>query len=212
MQSELEDLITKLVILRIKGLENPKIPVGVSNRHVHLNQADLEKLFGKGYVLTRDKALSQPGQFAAVERVNVRGPKGEFKNVRILGPLRRESQVEVSLTDSFKLGVKAPIRESGNLESTPGIDLVGPKGSIQLSKGTIVALRHIHMTPEKALVMGLKDKDMVEVEVFGERHCFLSNVLVRVSENFSLEMHVDFDEANGCALKNNGYVFLHKKD
>jgi len=210
MQTDVLEVVAKLVIDIIQDLEKCKIPIGVSNRHVHLNQSDLDKLFGPGYRLTNIKTLKQPGQFAAKETVTIRGPKGEFENVRILGPLRKESQVEISLADGFRLGVKAPIRESGKLNNTPGLELIGPKGSITLPCGTIVALRHVHMTPEQAAKMGVKDKDIVEVETCGERRCILGNVLVRVSDKFSLEMHVDLDEANACALKNNDFVILRK--
>ncbi len=210
MQTDVLETIAKLVVEKIQNLENCKIPVGVSNRHVHLNQSDLEKLFGPGYQLTHMKTLKQPGQFAAKETVNIRGPKGEFQNVRILGPLRKASQVEISLADGFRLGVRAPIRESGRLDQTPGLELIGPKGSITLPCGTIVALRHVHMTPGQAVKMGVKDKEIVEVETCGERRCVLGNVLVRVSEKSSLEMHVDLDEANACALKNDDFVILRK--
>lgn len=204
-------LITKIVVDKIKALENYKIPIGVSNRHVHLSQKDLDILYGLGYSLTKKIDLKQPGQFAANETVTIRGPKGEFENVRILGPIRSESQVEVSMTDSFRLGVKPPIKESGQLENTPGLEIIGPKGSVKIQNGTIIALRHIHMTPEYAEKMGVKDKEIVEVETMGKRHGILGNVLIRVSDKSSLEMHVDVDEANACALKNDDFVILHRK-
>lgn len=204
-------LVTKIVVDKIKALENYKIPIGVSNRHVHLSQKDLDILYGLGYSLTKKIDLKQPGQFAANETVTIRGPKGEFENVRILGPIRSESQVEVSMTDSFRLGVKPPIKESGQLENTPGLEIIGPKGSVKIPNGTIIALRHIHMTPEYAEKMGVKDKEIVEVETMGERHGILGNVLIRVSDKSSLEMHVDVDEANACALKNDDFVILHRK-
>lgn len=203
-------LVTKLVMDKLNDLEKYKIPVGVSNRHVHVSQEDLEVLFGNGYSLTKKSDLKQPGQFATNETVTVRGPKGEFEKVRILGPVREKSQVEISLTDSFRLGVKAPIKESGHLENTPGVELIGPKGKVKIEQGTIVALRHIHMTPEYAKKIGVKDKEIVEVETLGEREGILGNVLVRISDKFSLEMHVDIDEANACALKNNDFVILRK--
>ncbi|WP_315078883.1 phosphate propanoyltransferase [uncultured Clostridium sp.] len=207
---EVIKIITKLVIDKMKDLESYKIPIGVSNRHIHLSQKDLDILFGEGYVLTKKVDLKQPGQFAAKENVTIRGPKGEFENVRILGPVRQQSQVEISLTDSFRLGIRPPIKESGQLNDTPGLEIVGPKGSIKISKGTIIALRHIHMTPYYAEKMGVKDKDIVEVGAFGERQGVLGNVLIRVSDKYSLEMHIDVDEANACALKNNDFVILHK--
>lgn len=207
---EMVKLITKIVVDKIKDLENYRIPIGVSNRHIHLNQEDLETLFGIGYNLTKKSDLKQPGQFAANETVTIRGPKGEFENVRILGPIRKESQIEISMTDSFRLGVKPPIKESGQLDDTPGLEIIGSKGIVKIPYGTIIALRHIHMTPEYAEKMGVKDKEVVEVETLGERHGVLGNVLIRVSDKFSLEMHVDVDEANACALKNNDFVILHK--
>ncbi|MDO5293649.1 MAG: phosphate propanoyltransferase [bacterium] len=191
-------------------LSQPKIPIGISNKHVHISKEHLEILFGEGYELTKKVDLVQPGQFASNETITIRGPKREFENVRILGPVRGESQVEISLTDSFHLGVKAPIKESGDLEVTPGLELIGPKGTVKLEKGTIVALRHIHMTPKQADEFGVKDKEIVQVETFGERKVILGDVLVRVSEQYELEMHVDTDEANACALKNKDYVVLHK--
>ena len=130
------------------------------------------------------------------------------RQVRILGPVRKQSQIEISKTDSFRLGVKALIRESGGLSGTPGLELVGPKGTVLLPQGAIVALRHIHMTPQQAEAMGVWDKDIVEVETFGERHGVFGDVLIRVSDQFELEMHVDVDEANACALKNNDYVII----
>lgn len=208
---EVVKLITKIVVDKIKALENYRIPIGVSNRHVHVSQEDLETLFGAGYNLTKKGDLKQPGQYAANETVTIRGPKGEFENVRILGPTRNESQVEISMTDSFRLGVKPPIKESGQLDNTPGIEIIGPKGIVKIPYGTIIALRHIHVTPDYAEKMGVRDKEIVEVETLGERSGILGNVLIRVSDKYSLEMHVDVDEANACALKNNDFVILHKK-
>ncbi|MNM60468.1 Phosphate propanoyltransferase [compost metagenome] len=203
-------LITQIVVDKMKDIESYKIPIGVSNRHIHVSQKDLDKLFGEGYNLTKKGDLKQPGQFAANETVTIRGPKGEFENVRILGPVREESQVEISITDSFRLGVRPPIKESGQLENTPGLEIIGPKGTIEIPQGTIIALRHIHMTPEQAVKIGVKDKDVVEVETFGDRQGVLGNVLIRVSNKYSLEMHVDVDEANACSLKNNDFVILRK--
>ena len=212
VDEKLVKLITERVIEKIREYQTYKIPIGVSNRHVHVTKEDLEILYGPGYELTKKGDLKQPGQFASNETVTVRGPKGEFKNVRILGPVRSKSQVEISKTDSFRLGIKPPVRESGDLAGTPGVELVGPKGTVALPEGAIVALRHIHMTPEQAMAMGVKDKDVVEVETFGERSGVFGDVLVRVSDKFSLEMHVDIDEENACALKNNDYVILRKKN
>ena len=209
-QEQFIQKIVKNVMVQLQDFDDFKIPIGVSNRHVHVSREDLDTLFGKGYELTKKADLGQPGQYACNETVTVRGPKGEFKNVRILGPIRKESQVEISLTDSFQLGVKAPVKESGQLDGTPGVTLIGPNGSVEMPRGTIVALRHIHMTPEQAAKMGLKDKEVVEVETFGERAGVLGNVLVRVSDKFALEMHVDIDEANACSLKNKDYVVIRR--
>lgn len=207
---ELIHSIVQSVMDQLKNYDQLKIPIGVSNRHVHLSRKDMDALFGEGSELTKKADLAQPGQFAANETVTVRGPKGEFKKVRVLGPLRQESQVEISLTDGFSIGVKAPIKESGKLDNTPGVTLIGPKGSVDLPKGTIVALRHIHMDPVTAEKLGLHDKDVVEVETFGERAGVLGNVLVRVSDKYALEMHVDIDEANACSLRNKDYVVIKK--
>jgi len=186
------------------------IPVGVSNRHVHLSQSDLESLFGKGAELHVMKQLKQPGQFAAEETVTLRGPKGIFKKVRVLGPVRPDSQVEISKTDGFALGVSAPVRESGVLDGTPGITLEGPLGTLELPRGVIVAQRHIHLSEEQAAGWGVKDKDIVCVETSGTRGCILKNVVVRVSDRFEAEMHVDIDEANACEMKNDDIIKIMK--
>ncbi len=209
-QEQLIKKIVENVMEQLQDYDELKIPIGVSNRHVHVSRQDLDILYGKGYELTKKADLGQPGQFAANETVTVRGPKGEFQKVRILGPVRPQSQVEISLTDGFQLGVKAPVKESGQLDGTPGVTLVGPNGMVEMPRGTIVALRHIHMTPEQAQKIGLKDKDIVEVETYGERAGVLGNVLVRVSDKFALEMHVDIDEANACMLKNKDYVKIKR--
>lgn len=209
-REELIEKISKKVFEKLEQIEKYKIPIGVSNRHVHLSREDLDVLFGEGYELTKKSDLKQPGQFASNETVTIRGPKGEFENVRILGPIRKESQVEISLTDSFKLGIKAPIKESGKLDDTPGIEVIGPKGIKVFDRGTIVALRHIHMTPKEAKEMGVYDGEFVDVQFFGNRKIVMSNVLVRVSEKYALEMHLDIDEANAAFVKNNDYVILKK--
>lgn len=203
--------ITTIVMNKLNEIENCKIQIGVSNRHVHVSKEDLEILFGKGYELTKKADLKQPGQFAANEVVTIRGPKGQFENVRILGPVREKSQVEISLTDTFRLGVKAPIKVSGDLDNTPGLEIIGQCGTVQIPYGTIVALRHIHMTPEQAKKIGVTDKEIVDVETFGEREGILGNVLIRVSNKSALEMHIDIDEANACGLKNNDFVILRKR-
>lgn len=206
-----QDLIVKEVIKRLQVLETePLVPIGVSNRHVHLSQQDLEILFGRGHGLTKMKDLKQPGQFAAQETVVLVGPKGEMKNVRVLGPVRNKTQVEISITDSYKLGVNAPIRESGKTAGTPGLILKGPKGTLELKEGVIAALRHIHIPPEFAAKHRLKDKEMVNVEVGGIRATTFKNVLLRVSERFVLEMHIDTDEANAAGIGNGEIGIIRK--
>ncbi len=210
-QEELIHIVCDRVIQKLNEVEKYAIPVGVSNRHVHLSKKDLSILFGEEYELTRKNDLKQPGQFAANETITIRGPKGEFQNVRILGPLRKESQIEISLTDSFRLGIKAPIRESGHLQGTPGLELVGPKGSVSVDKGTIVALRHIHMTPADARRMNVSNGEYVDVRIYGERSATMSNVIVRVSDDYRLEMHLDIDEANSVCIKNGDIAILKKQ-
>jgi propanediol utilization protein len=177
-----------------------EIPVSVSNRHVHLSEKDLEILFGKGYKLTKIKDLSQPGQFAAKETVIIAGPKGVIEKVRILGPTRKQTQVEVSMTDTYKLGVKAPVRDSGDLIGSAPITIIGPKGSVYLSEGLIIAKRHIHMTTYEASRFNLRDKQIVKVKIVGERGGIFDEVLVRVSDNYALDMHIDTDEANAFGI------------
>ena len=177
------------------------IPVGVSGRHVHLSREHLDALFGAGYELKKMKDLSQPGQYAAEETVDIMTTKGAFTRVRILGPVRKDTQVELSLSDAVKLGINPPIRDSGNVVGSPGVVLVGPNGTITLDQGVIVALRHIHMTPADAEKLGVKDKDIVSVECCGERAMTMGQVLIRVNEQFALEMHVDTDEGNAACLK-----------
>jgi len=176
------------------------IPIGVSARHVHLSQHDVEALFGEGYRLTPRVYLSQPGQYACEETVNLIGPKGKIERVRILGPPRRETQVEIARTDQYRLGIDAPIRSSGDLDGSPGITIEGPKGSITIPKGVICSVRHIHMSPEDALRFGLRDKDVVMVRVEGERPLIFGDVLVRVKPDFRLDMHIDTDEANAAGI------------
>lgn len=186
---------------------NFKVPVGLSNKHVHLSEADINILFGEGHTLTPIKDLSQPGQFACDEKVDVVGPKRTITGVRVLGPARKESQVELSFSDAILIGLKEiPIRDSGKLDGTPGVKLVGPKGEVELSKGAIVASRHIHMHTSDAEKYGLKDKDIVKVKVDGERALVFENVLIRVNEAYALDMHVDVEEGNAAMLQNGQLV------
>jgi putative phosphotransacetylase len=186
------------VVSRLKGASvNPlSIPMAVSARHCHLSKSDLEALFGEGYELTKKADLSQPGQFAANETITIAGPRGSLEKVRILGPARNMTQVEVSQTDSVKLGLKPPLRESGDIEGSAPITLVGPRGSLYKKEGLIIAQAHIHMTPEDADRYNVENGEYVKVEVDGERPVILGKVLIRVSPRYKLEMHVDTDEAN----------------
>ncbi len=185
----------------IKSQEKKKIPIEVSAHHVHLSRQDVDSLFGQGCELSPKIDLSQPGQFACEETVNLVGPKGRVERVRVLGPERNESQVEISMTEEFKLGIKAPIRASGALEGSPGITLEGPEGKCNLPKGVICSFRHIHMSPLDALSFGIKDRDIVKVEVQGERTLTFGDVLVRVHPDFRLSMHIDTDEANAANIR-----------
>ncbi|MBR2337090.1 MAG: phosphate propanoyltransferase [Clostridia bacterium] len=176
------------------------VPIGVSARHIHLTQADVETLFGKGYQLTKKKEL-MGGQFASNELVTIVGLKlRAIENVRILGPVRKASQVEISATDAIKLGIKAPIRESGKIEGSAPIAVVGPCGVIYLKEGCIIASRHIHMSPADAQAAGVKNGDVVSVRVDNERATTYNNVLIRVDPSFTLEMHIDTDEANAAKI------------
>lgn len=186
------------------------VVVGISNRHIHLSKEELDILFGKDYILNNIKNMKQKGQFAAKETVTIKGSKGEIKNVRVLGPVRKETQVEISISDTFKLGINPPIRESGNLENTPGITIIGPKGEIFLNKGVIIALRHIHMPEYIAKIRGFQDGEFVSVKTSGKRELIFSNVLMRVSDNSVKEFHLDVDEANGAGLKNDDFVEIIK--
>lgn len=179
-----------------------QVPVGISNRHVHVTEADLETLFGKGHKLTPTKDLSQPGQFACDEIVVLSGPKGKIGKVRILGPVRPQTQVEISRTDSFALGVQAPVRDSGHLEGSAPITIEGPAGSVELAQGVIIAQRHLHLHTSEAAELGLKDKEIISVKFGGERAVTFDNVLVRVGDKFAKDMHIDTDEANAAGLSN----------
>ncbi len=178
-----------------------QVLVETSARHLHVTQEVLETLFGKGYELTWKKDLSQPGQFATNERVDVVGPKKTIAGVSILGPVRPETQIELSLTDARSIGLVAPIRESGDIAGTVGCKLVGPCGEVELTEGVIAAKRHIHMTPEDAAEMGVVDKQIVSVEVkSNDRTTVFGDVVVRVSPKYALAMHIDTDESNAAAV------------
>jgi acetate kinase len=184
------------------------IPIEVSAHHVHLTQEHVEALFGHGHQLTKHTDLSQPGQFACEEQLTVAGPKGRIERVRVLGPTRTATQVEIAMTERFKLGIQPPIRESGDIEGSPGCTLEGPAGTVVLDKGVICALRHIHMTPADALRFGVKDKSTVRVRVPGDRELIFGDVRIRVAPSFALAMHIDTDEANAANLCNGAQGFL----
>ena len=213
---EIEAIVKKIVSEMNGSTSNasapPKsgyeIPVGISNRHIHLTQEHLEILFGKGYSLTHLKDLSQPGQYACKETLTIVGPSMRpIEGVRVLGPLRRASQVEISVTDSYILKVKPPVRESGKLQGPAPITIIGPKGIVQLSEGCIIANRHIHMSPDDAAHFGVKDGDYIDVDATtGTKRTRWFDVQIRVHKDFRLEMHVDTDDANAVGFKNGSTV------
>ncbi len=192
--------------------EGNMVPVGISNRHIHLSAADVETLFGKGYELQPMKELSQPGQFACKEQLTIIGPSMRaIEKVRVLGPVRKATQVEISRTDSYTLKVKAPVRESGSIAGSAPVTIVGPKGVVHIEEGCIIANRHIHMSPEDGIAFGVKDGEYVDVEADGERRVKWYDVQVRVHPQFRLEMHVDTDDANAVGLPCGGKVRVIKK-
>ena len=198
------ELITRMVIQALDKNEKRDsgfvVPIGVSARHIHLTQEHVEALFGKGYHLTKKKDL-MGGQFASNEMVTIVGLKlRAIENVRILGPVRKASQVEVSATDAIRLGMNVPVRESGDIKGSAPIALVGPKGALYLKEGCIVAARHIHMSPKDAEAAGVKDGDIVSVRADNERGTIFNQVKIRVDESFTLEMHIDTDEANAAKI------------
>jgi putative phosphotransacetylase len=200
-KDQLVKMITEAVKERLKEEKKLSVTVGVSARHVHLTKEHVEILFGKGHELTKKKEL-MGGQFAAEECVTLIGGKlTAIEKVRVLGPVRSQSQVELAKTDAIKLGIEAPSRDSGVLKGSAAITLVGPKGSITLEEGCIIAKRHIHMSPDDAASFGLKDKEIVNVKVPGDRAGVLGNVLVRVDKTYTLEMHIDTDESNALGIK-----------
>lgn len=213
-REELIQKITELVLEQWNRLSTDpyQVPVGISARHVHLSREHVETLFGAGYQLTPEKSLSQPGQFACKEQVEVCGPKGSIKKVRILGPERKQSQVEMAFSDCRLLGIKPPVRTSGDLKETPGILLKGPVGEVSLNEGVIIADRHIHMTSEEASWFHVSDGDRVDVLVTGEKAGMLGRVLVRVTSESRLDLHVDTDDANAFLLRQGQWVTIRKDD
>ena len=176
------------------------VPVASSARHIHLCRADVEKLFGKGYQLQKFRDLSQPGQFACKEQLTVVGPKGQLQKVRVLGPERKATQVEIAFTDSFALGIRPPVRMSGKTAGTPGCKLIGPAGEADISEGVIVAARHLHLSAAQAAMFGLKDGQSVSLRSEGERAVVFENVIVRAGNGHDMEVHIDTDEANAAAM------------
>lgn len=210
MEQSTIEMITRLTLQALEQQQNSgsgfMVPVGVSARHVHLTQEHVEELFGKDHELHKKKDL-MGGQFAAEECVTIVGLKlRAIENVRVLGPCRKNSQVEISATDALKLGVKAPIRESGNIAGSAPIALVGPKGAIYLKEGCIIAKRHIHMSPADAEAAGVKDGDVVSVKADNERGTVFNHVQIRVDKSFTLEMHLDTDEANAAKISTGSTV------
>ncbi len=206
------ELITKMVLEAVEKKnatqsgEGFLVPIGVSARHIHLTQEHVEILFGEGYHLTKFKEL-MGGQFASNEKVTIVGLKlRAIENVRVLGPVRKNTQVEISATDAISLGVKAPIRESGNIAGSAPIAIIGPKGAVYLNEGCIVAKRHIHMAPKDAMAAGVHDGDIVSVKADNERGTIFNNVQIRVDDSFTLEMHIDTDEANAAQIKSGDTV------
>lgn len=205
MDTSQVELITRLVVDTINSNANAErgfmVPVGVSARHVHLTQEHVEVLFGEGYQLTKKKDL-MGGQFASNEQVTIVGLKlRAIENVRILGPVRKQSQIEISATDARTLGINAPIRESGNLAGSAPVAVVGPKGALYLDEGCIIAMRHIHMSPQDAQAAGLQNGDIVSVKADNERGTTFNHVVIRVDPSFTLEMHIDTDEANAAGIR-----------
>ena len=212
MEQQTVEMITQMVLDTIGRMEEKangyQVPVGVSARHIHLTQEHVETLFGEGYHLTKKKDL-MGGQYACNETVTVVGLKlRAIENVRVLGPVRKASQLEISATDALKLGVAAPVRESGNIAGSAPVAVVGPKGVIYLKEGCIIAMRHIHMSPADAAAAGVHDGDIVSVKADNERGTIFNQVKIRVNDSFTLEMHIDTDEANASKIKTGDRVTI----
>lgn len=202
-EQELKALVDKVIEAVKSGNAEGDIPVGISNRHIHLSHDDVETLFGKGYQLTKLKELSQPGQYACKEVLTIVGPSMRaIEGVRVLGPERKRSQVEISRTDSFTLKVKPPVRESGDLAGSAPITIIGPKGIVTLKEGCIIANRHIHMSEDEGKAFGVRDGEYVDVQMNGERRSMFYDVQIRVHKDFRLEMHIDTDDANAAGVGN----------
>ena len=210
-QEQLVALVTQAVQAELQK-RSRQVPVGISVRHIHLTRADVDQLFGYGYQLTPKKALSQPGQFACEECLDVIGPKGELKRVRILGPERSATQIELAQTDCRTIGVNAPVRSSGDTKGTPGVTLRGPLGELTVPEGVIVADRHLHMTPAQAAAFGLADGDRVQIRINGLKPGIMGGVLVRASNKCALDFHIDTDDGNAFLLKQGQLVTVLGKE
>jgi putative phosphotransacetylase len=208
LKAVITKILAKLTGYSIAMVHPEPIPIGVSNRHLHLSKPDLDSLFGPDYQLQLQKDLRQPGQFAAVETVILAGPKGCLEKVRILGPVRKQTQVEISRGDAFRLGLNPPLRESGDIKGSEKVTIIGPKGTVQLKEGLIIAKRHIHMAPSDALKYEVTDGAGIQVKITGERGVVFDRVTVRVNPNFLLEFHLDTDEANAAGVGNGSFANL----
>lgn len=192
--------------------EEIKIPVGVSNRHVHLTKQNIEKLFGEGYELHKKSDLTQPGQFASVETVTIKTEKSEIQNVRVLGPARNYNQVEISQTDAYKLGLNPPVRKSGNIKGSSPITIIGPNGEIFLEEGCILANRHIHISKEDSIRYNLPEDTEMMIKIDTEKGGILTNVYSKVTDEAYLELHLDTDDANSHLLKQGDIVTILRKE
>lgn len=202
------DNIVESIVREIR--QKLMVEVEASGRHVHLSREDVDILFGKGYELTPTKDLSQPGQYACKERISVTGPKGTIKNIIILGPVRKETQIEVSLTDALTLGIKPPVRQSGDIADSPGAILTNGDISIEKQKGVIAAKRHMHLSTADARHFGVSDGDLIKIKVFGSRPLIFEDTVARVSDHFSTYVHIDYDEANACGFHKGTFCMIVK--
>lgn len=208
-QKELVQLIREVTIRALANNQTTlEVPIAVSNRHIHLSKEHVERLFGRNYQLNKWKDLSQPGQFASKETVTLIGPKGKLEKVRVLGPARGDTQIEISLFDGYTLGITPPIRDSGDIDGTPSVNIQGPRGQLKVDQGLICAARHIHMNPDDATRFQVTNGQLVQVKVTGQRGVIFDNVLIRVSPKYKLEMHIDVDEANAAQIKNGQWGVL----
>lgn len=210
-REQLEQIVAEAVRRELHK-RSCQVPVGISVRHIHLSRADVDKLFGRNYQLTPKKQLSQPGQYACEECLDVIGPRGELKKVRILGPERKATQIELAQTDCRNIGISAPVRSSGNTAGTPGITLRGPLGEIHVPEGVIIADRHLHMSDAEAAAFGLKDGDHVQIRIDGIKPGILGNVLVRAGKAHALDLHIDTDDGNAFLLRQGQMVTVLGKE